>query len=185
MQTLGTQLANKFRVLHALPTLYLLHSFLQTNLTLYYSPSSTNLRLYTNGEAITEARVTRSCLLAFNLYVAHSFIHLASISFLFIFYLSRVDFGFSWWFSSKESTCNAGDKGSNPGSGRFPAEGNGNPFQYYCLGNPMDREAWWAPVRGVTSWTHLSMHTPVPNGNSLHCVPFSVQFSRSVVSDSL
>ena len=44
----------------------------------------------------------------------------------------------------KESTCNAGetgDAGSIPGLGRFPGEGNGNPLQYSCLGNPMDRGA--------------------------------------------
>ena len=35
------------------------------------------------------------------------------------------------------------------GSGRSPGEGNGNPLQYCCLGNPMDRGAWWAPVHGV------------------------------------
>ena len=43
-----------------------------------------------------------------------------------------------------------GDTGSIPGSGRYPGEGNDNPFQYSCLGNPMDREAWWATVHGVT-----------------------------------
>ena len=37
-----------------------------------------------------------------------------------------------------------------PGLGRSSAEGNGNPLQYYCLKNPMDREAWWATVPGVT-----------------------------------
>ena len=37
-----------------------------------------------------------------------------------------------------------GDAGSNPGLGRSPGEGNGNPLQYSCLGNPMDRGAWWA-----------------------------------------
>ena len=37
-----------------------------------------------------------------------------------------------------------------PGLGRFPGEGNGNPLQYSCLENPMDREAWWATVHGVT-----------------------------------
>ena len=42
----------------------------------------------------------------------------------------------------KVSACNAGDLGSIPGSGRSPGEGNGNPFQYSCLENPMDREAW-------------------------------------------
>jgi len=47
--------------------------------------------------------------------------------------------------------------GSIPGLGRSPGEGNGYPFQYSCLGNPMDREAWWATVHGVTSsWTQLS-----------------------------
>ena len=42
----------------------------------------------------------------------------------------------------KASACNAGDLGSIPGSGRSPGEGNGNPLQYSCLENPMDREAW-------------------------------------------
>ena len=47
--------------------------------------------------------------------------------------------------------------GSIPGSGRSLGEGNGNPLQYSRLGNPMDREAWWATVHGVTkSWTRLS-----------------------------
>ena len=50
----------------------------------------------------------------------------------------------------KESPCNAGDEGSIPGSGRSPGEGNGNPLQYSCLENPMDRGAWQAIVHGVT-----------------------------------
>ena len=50
----------------------------------------------------------------------------------------------------KESACNAGDLGSIPGSGRSPAEGNGNPLQYSCLENSMDRGAWWAIVHGIT-----------------------------------
>ena len=45
--------------------------------------------------------------------------------------------------------ANAGNVGSIPGSGRLPGEGNGNPLQYPCLGNPMDRGAWWATVHGV------------------------------------
>ena len=57
----------------------------------------------------------------------------------------------------KESACNAGDTGDEgltPGSGRALGGGHGNPLQYSCLGNPMDRAAWWATVRGVTkSWT--------------------------------
>ena len=43
-----------------------------------------------------------------------------------------------------------GDPGSIPGLGRSPGEVNGNPLQYSCLGNPMDREAWWATVHLVT-----------------------------------
>ena len=42
----------------------------------------------------------------------------------------------------KASACNAGDLGSIPGPGRSPGEGNGNPLQYSCLENPMDRGAW-------------------------------------------
>ena len=49
----------------------------------------------------------------------------------------------------KESACNAGDLGSIPGSGNSLGEGNGNPLQYSCLENPMDRGAWWATVHGV------------------------------------
>ena len=46
------------------------------------------------------------------------------------------------------------DMGSLPGSGRFPGVGNGNPLQYSCLENPMDRGAWWAAVHRVAkSWT--------------------------------
>ena len=50
----------------------------------------------------------------------------------------------------KESACNAGDLDSIPRLGRSPGEGNGNPLQYSCLENPMNREAWWAAVHGVT-----------------------------------
>ena len=46
----------------------------------------------------------------------------------------------------KESACSLGDTGSIPGLGRSPGEGNGNPLQYPCLENLIDREAWWAAV---------------------------------------
>ena len=49
----------------------------------------------------------------------------------------------------KSLTANAGDLGSIPGSGRSPGEGNGNPFQYSCLENPMDEGVWQATVHGV------------------------------------
>ena len=50
----------------------------------------------------------------------------------------------------KNLPANAGDMGSTPGSGRSPREGNDNPLQYSRLENPMDGEAWWALVHGVT-----------------------------------
>ena len=57
--------------------------------------------------------------------------------------------------------ANAGDTrhvGSILGWGRSPGVGNGNPLQYSCLENPMDRGAWWATVHGVAnSWTRLSL----------------------------
>ena len=58
--------------------------------------------------------------------------------------------GFPGGSDGKESIRNAGDQDSIPGSGRSLAEGNGNPFQYSCLENSMDRGAWWATVHGVT-----------------------------------
>ena len=57
--------------------------------------------------------------------------------------------GLPWWLSGKESTCQAGDSGLIPGSGRSPGRGNGSPLRYPCLGNFMDRGAWWATVHGV------------------------------------
>ena len=47
-------------------------------------------------------------------------------------------------------SANAGDVGLIPGLGRSSGEGNGNPLQYSCLGNTVDRGAWWATVHGVT-----------------------------------
>ena len=53
----------------------------------------------------------------------------------------------------------ARDSGLIPGSGRSPGGGHGNPLQYSCLENPMDRGAWRATVHGVAKgWTCLSMH---------------------------
>ena len=58
--------------------------------------------------------------------------------------------GFPGGSDSKEFICNVGDLGSIPGLGRFAGGGHGNPLQYSCLENPMDRGAWWATVHGVT-----------------------------------
>ena len=58
--------------------------------------------------------------------------------------------GFPGGLDGKESACNAGDPGSVPGLGRSPGEGTGNPLQYSCMENSMDRRAWWATVHRVT-----------------------------------
>ena len=56
--------------------------------------------------------------------------------------------------NGKESTCNSGDPGEVPGLGRSPGEGNGNPLQYSCLENPMNRGAWWVTVQGISGVGH-------------------------------
>ena len=63
---------------------------------------------------------------------------------------NTVLYGPSLWLSSKESACNAEDVGSNPGSGRSPEGGHGNPLQRSCLGNLTDRGAWRATMHSVT-----------------------------------
>ena len=57
--------------------------------------------------------------------------------------------GFPSGSDSKEFAFNVGDTDWIPGSGRSPGEGHGNPLQYSCLENPMDRGAWQATVHGV------------------------------------
>ena len=59
-----------------------------------------------------------------------------------------------------ESACSAEDPSLIPGSGRSPGEGNGNPFQYSCLGNSMDRGAWRATVHGIARVRHNLMTKP-------------------------
>ena len=64
--------------------------------------------------------------------------------------------GFPGGSEANKLPANA-DVGLKPGVERYPGEGNGSPLQYSCLGNPMDRGAWWATVRGVAkSQTQLS-----------------------------
>ena len=81
--------------------------------------------------------------------------HLGSPLHLYIY--CWVTVGFLGGSVVKNPPASAGDAGSIPGSGRSLGGGNGNPFQYSCLGNPMDRGAWWATIHGVTkSWQQLT-----------------------------
>ena len=77
--------------------------------------------------------------------------------------------GLSRRLSGKKSACRAGDTGFILELGRSPGEGNGNPLQYSCLGNPMDRGDWRAMVHGVIRIGHdLATKPPPPcNKNSV------------------
>ena len=89
----------------------------------------------------------------------HGVFHLISINFSVKVY-NRVRLGACGGSDGKESACNAGDLGSIPGSGKSLGEGNGNPLQYSCLGNPMGGGTWQATVHGVTKGrTRLSDFT--------------------------
>ena len=96
---------------------------------------------------------------------------------------------------SKASACNAGDRGSIPGSGRSPGEANGNPLQYYCLENPMDGGGWQLTVLGLvvrqsevniinlllngsTNWSRA--YVLMVNMQFFHLVGFSVSAKRAL-----
>ena len=64
-----------------------------------------------------------------------------------------------WVKNSPANAGDVGDAGSIPDLGRSPGEGNGNPLQYSCLRNPMDRGAWWAIVHGITKESDTTKHS--------------------------
>ena len=72
--------------------------------------------------------------------------------------------GLPWWLRSKESTCNAENVSSIPGSRRSPGEGYGNPLKYSCLGNPMDRGARWTRRVGHNLATKQQQHSLCVSG---------------------
>ena len=79
-------------------------------------------------------------------------VHLANVFFFFSLLILFPDDSMV-----KNPPASAGDADSIPGSGISPGEGNGNPLQYSCLENPMDRGGWWVTIHGVTkSQTQLS-----------------------------
>ena len=75
----------------------------------------------------------------------------------------------------QETTCNAGNSSSIPRSGRSPGEGNGNPLQCSCLGNPMDRGAWWATVHRVT---RICRHDLVTKPSPSHILEANTQIFK-------
>ena len=76
-----------------------------------------------------------------------------------------VKLGFPGGAHGKESVCNTGEPGLISGSKRSSEEGNDNPLQYSCLGNPMDRGAWWATY---SPWGHKELDTA--EGPTLHFI---------------
>ena len=85
-----------------------------------------------------------------------------------LIYITLILPGFPCSSVSKESACSEGDSGSIPGLGRSPGEGNGNPLQYPCPENLMDRGAWWAAVHGVAkSQARLNLTQGSPVSGSM------------------
>ena len=71
------------------------------------------------------------------------------MSSMYLFFLRvSIEAGLPCWISGKASTCQCRRWGFHPWLERSSGEGNGNPLQYSCLGNPIDRGAWWAAVMG-------------------------------------
>ena len=90
--------------------------------------------------------------------------------------IHQLNGGFPHSSVSKESAWNAGDLVSIPGLGRSLGEGNGNPLQYSCLKNPMERGAWQATVHGVARVGHDLVTKPPSHHHHLKdiCVAYSV-----------
>ena len=119
-------------------------------LNVRWSPS-----MYLRGSVHIYNNTTMEMKEDMNIFLFGSFYCLPMIIFLSCF-LNILKMMWSGGSDGKEPACNAGDLGLIPGSWRFPGEGNGNPLQYSCLKNSMDREDWQATVHGVAkSWTWL------------------------------
>ena len=92
------------------------------------------------------------------------FIHWMSIHYMYIYKAQDTRYSFPSGAVVKTLPANAEDTweaGSIPGSERFPGEGNGNPLQYSCLGNPMDRGAWW--LQSMRSQIHMKRCCSLPS----------------------
>ena len=94
--------------------------------------------------------------------------------------------GFPGGSDGNKSACNEGDPSLFPGSGRSPGGGDGNPLQYSCLENPMDRGAWCTAVHGITkSWTQLTKHTCMLSYECADILPDDIIICISSMSSGL
>ena len=86
----------------------------------------------------------------------------------------------------KNPSANEGDAGSVPGLGRSQVQGNGNPLQYFCLGNPMDSGAWQATVHGVSkSRTNLTTKQGVGGLDMFYCILSRLNFLLRLCSSAV
>ena len=90
------------------------------------------------------------------------------------FIMCNKNSGLPWWLNGKESTCWHRRHGVDPRVRKSPGVGNGNPCQYSCLGNPMDRGAWWATVHGVaeSDMIYQSNNNNKNKNSKLSCLEF-------------
>ena len=107
----------------------------------------------------SQTKITETCI--YKSKIEYAYIHILCGPSILI-YLPNYCKGFPGGTVVTNPPANAGDArsmGLIPGTGRYPEEGSGNPLQYSCLRNSMDRGAWRATVHGVAkSWTQLSSY---------------------------
>ena len=94
---------------------------------------------------------------------------------------SEIPQGFPGGSLIKNLPANAGESDSIPGSGWSPGRGHGNPLQYSCLGNPMDREAWWATVHGVAE-SQIQLSTRAKNWDPAFLNSFWVKHTAGLLT---
>ena len=111
-----------------------------------YSPQGHRVGHDWNDLACTHIHVIHVCFAYVCAHVCTIYMCMYIVSYIHVYVYNELP----RWLSDRESTCQAGDKGSLPrNEGRSPGEGNGSPLQYSCLGYPMDRGAWQATVHGI------------------------------------
>ena len=133
---------------------------LLTNVRLQSGMSATDIHRHFQAAQRDGLLSVNGCPVSLLLYCDHPSLSRFLNLFLFNFFNLRKIRGFPDGSLGEEPSCNAGDSGHSSwilGLGRSPREGNGNRLQYSCLGNPVDRGAWWATAQRITK-TQLSTH---------------------------
>ena len=90
-----------------------------------------------------------------------------------------ITMGFLSCSDSKNLPVMQEDQGSIPGSGRSPGEGNGNPLQYSCLENFMDRRAWWAIVHYIIKTNNIEINPPNSKRSYMYYLEYLHKLSKT------